>query len=134
LIAADTTVLVAAFSAWHIGHGAANAALGSKTRIPAHALIESYSVLTRLPPPHRAAPDAVASFLLERFPEPPLTLPAKSHRALVREVERLGLPGGMVYDALIAATARHASASLLTRDRRAIPVYEMLGADYVFVD
>jgi hypothetical protein len=40
----------------------------------AHAAVESYSVLTRLPPPHRAHPSIVHVFITGRFPEPFLTL------------------------------------------------------------
>ena len=35
-----------------------------------------------------------------------------------------------VYDALIAATVRHAGARLLTRDRRAANTYERFGVEY----
>lgn len=136
MIAADTTVVVAAFSSWHVAHEAAKSALDLDidTRLPAHALLESYSVLTRLPQPHRAAPRAVSEFLFERFRRPPLTLTARGHLDLVRQTASLELPGGMIYDALIAATAREAEAALLTRDRRAIPVYELLGVAYRFVE
>ncbi|HEX2798109.1 MAG TPA: VapC toxin family PIN domain ribonuclease, partial [Thermoanaerobaculia bacterium] len=41
--------------------------------------------------------------------------------------------GGAVYDALVAETARHAGATLLTRDRRAIAVYEKIGVTYELV-
>jgi predicted nucleic acid-binding protein len=44
-----------------------------------------------------------------------------------------GLAGGAIYDALIAATASRAGATLLSRDRRAAATYEMLGADYELV-
>jgi hypothetical protein len=56
LIAADTSLVVALFASWHEAHDAAREALPGEVRLPAHVLIESYSVLTRLPPPHRALP------------------------------------------------------------------------------
>lgn len=46
---------------------------------------------------------------------------------------RGGLAGGSVYDALIAWTAQRAGATLLTRDRRAVRVYEVLGAPFELV-
>ena len=49
-------------------------AMASRPRLIAHAAIESYSVLTRLPPPHRAHPSIVHAFITERFTEPFLTL------------------------------------------------------------
>lgn len=67
MLAVDTSVVVAAFATWHDGHGAALAALDRHPRLPAHVLLESYSVLTRLPPPHRTSPATASSFLELRF-------------------------------------------------------------------
>ncbi len=133
MIAIDTSVVVAAFASWHEAHGVALAVLARRPRIPAQVIAESYSVLTRLPPPHRAPPEVVVSFLAARFPGAPLTLPGSSHRTLLHELVRFGFAGGAVYDALVGATAQHAHAPLLTRDRRAILVYEALGVPYEFV-
>src|SRR5437764_361166 len=41
-----------------------------------------------------------------------------------------GIAGGSGYDALIAATVRHAGARLFTRDRRAANTYERFGVEY----
>lgn len=98
-----------------------------------HVLLESYSVLTRLPPPHRAAADLVEAFLAERFAEAMLTLPDQTSRILLKEAATAGIIGGAIYDALIGATARHARAILLTRDRRAIFTYERIGASYELI-
>lgn len=130
MIAADTSVVVAAFASWHEGHEAALRALRRGTRLPAQVLVESYSVLTRLPPPHRAAASVVEAFLAERFPGVPLTLPGGEYRALLRAMAAAEVAGGAIYDALIAATAKHWAAPLLTRDRRAAPTYEKVGARY----
>lgn len=127
MIAVDTSVVVAAFASWHEGNRIALGALARKPRLPAHVALETFSVLTRLPSPHRAPPDVVTAFLDARFSDPPLTLPAADHRRLLTEVTQAGLVGGAVYDALIGATARAAGATLLTRDRRALPIYEALG-------
>lgn len=130
MIAVDTSVVVAAFASWHEGHEAAAAALARRPRLPAHVAVETYSVLTRLPPPHRAAADLVIAFLDARFPGASLPLPGSAHDALLREAARRGISGGGVYDALVGATARHAGAVLLTRDRRASQVYDALGVRY----
>jgi predicted nucleic acid-binding protein len=129
VIAVDTSVVVASFASWHEGHGPAAAALARKPRIPAHALVEAYSVLTRLPPPHRAPPSLVAAFLADRFPQPPLALPPGAHLPLIALAASVGLPGGSIHDALIAATAKHARARLLTRDRRAAATYDHVGVE-----
>ena len=133
MIAVDTSVVVAAFASWHEGHEPAAAALARKPRVPGHVLVEAYSVLTRLPPPHRAPADLVAAFLAERFPEAPLVLPPRAHLELVLTSARSGLAGGAIYDALIAATVRHAGATLLTRDERARSVYDRMQVPYEIV-
>ena len=133
MIAVDTSVVVAAFASWHEANRAAVAVLLKKPRIPAHVLVETYSVLTRLPPPHRAASWIVVDFLSRSFPQAPLTLPAPAWRNLLEQVAEAGIAGGAAYDALIGATARHAKATLLTRDRRATAIYEKLGVSYELV-
>jgi len=133
LIAIDTSVVIAAFASWHEGHGVAAAALAKRPRLPAPVLIESYSVLTRLPAPHTAAAATVEEFLRDRFPRPPLVLPAKAYAPLLRTIASSGVRGGAVYDAVIGATARHANALLLTRDRRASATYQRLGVRFELV-
>ena len=125
--AADTSVVVAAFASWHEHHESARRVIDGGVRLIEHCALETYSVLTRLPPPHRS-PGAVArDFLRARFDQPFLRLSAAAYRAFV-----LGLPeqagsGGAAYDALVAATAAAAGAELLTCDRRAAAVYESYG-------
>ncbi len=133
MIAVDTSVVVAAFSSWHEGHRAALECLRRDPRLPAHVAIETFSVITRLPAPHRAPGKLVAEFLRQRFRSPLLTLPTSRHLRLIEEAVAAGLAGGAVYDALIAATARHAGATLLSRDRRAAATYEVLGVKYELV-
>jgi predicted nucleic acid-binding protein len=133
VIAVDTSVVVAGFASWHVGHKPALAALARGPRVPAHVLLEAYSVLTRLPPPHRAPADVVSAFLRERFGEAPLSLPPRAYLELVVSMAGAGLTGGAIYDALIASCARNAGATLLTRDERALPVYERVGVRYELV-
>lgn len=116
MIAVDTSVVVAAFAVWHEGHAAAIAAVARKPRVPAHVLVEAYSVLTRLPPPHRAP----ASFWPRGSAGVPLALPPRAHFRLIERAAAAGLTGGSIHDALIAATVIHARARLLTRDRRVL--------------
>jgi len=134
VIAVDTSVVVAGLASWHEAHTAARRALARQPRLPAHAALETYSVLTRLPPPHRFAPGLVGELLAAQFPEPLLTLPGRQHESLIAIAVEAGVTGGAIYDALVAATAKHAGATLLTRDRRAIPVYELVGASFEFVE
>jgi predicted nucleic acid-binding protein len=125
--AADTSVVVAAFASWHEHHEAARSALDRGLRLIEHCALETYSVLTRLPPPHRSPSAVVRDFIRARFPQPFLRLNARAHRAFV-----LGLPdhevtGGAAYDALVAATAAGCGAELVTCDRRAAIVYDSYG-------
>ena len=130
MIAVDTSVVVALFASWHEAHESAREAVPGEAHLPAHVLLESYSVLTRLPPPHRAAADIVEVFLGARFEPKLLALPPAAHRSLVRSSAAQGISGGRVYDALIAATAKRAGATLLTRDRRAASTYEAVGVRF----
>lgn len=44
-----------------------------------------------------------------------------------------GIRGGALYDALVGATAAHHRRVLLTADRRATPVYRVLGVAVEYV-
>lgn len=134
MIAVDTSIVVPASASWHEGHESAVAVLERSPLLPAHAAIETFSVITRLPHPHRVAPDVAVAFLRSRFPEPVLTLSAQSHEDLLADLARFKVVGGSVYDAVIAATAKAAGATLLSRDRRALPIYELIGAAFELLE
>ena len=125
--AADTSVVIAAFASWHERHDAARRALDEGLRLIEHCSLETYSVLTRLPPPHRAPGDVVRDFIAARFPAPLLRLSAREYHKFLLELPQHEIAGGGAYDALVAATAAAHSAELVTCDRRAIPVYERYG-------
>lgn len=129
MIAVDTSVAVAAFGDWHRRNDEARAVLDEGAALPAHALLETYSVLTAFPPPHRAAPSLVDAWLYDRF----LTIlepPAPSdQRDLVHRLASTGRTGGAIYDAIVALTAKLAGAVLVTADARAAPVYDLIGVD-----
>ncbi len=125
--AADTSLVIAAFASWHEGHEAARRALDGGLRLIEHCALETYSVLTRLPPPHRASAVVVRDFIETRFPRPFLRLSAKAYRDFVLGLPAQGVSGGATYDALVAATAAGCGAELVTCDRRALPVYERYG-------
>lgn len=126
----DTSVLVAAIAAWHPDHRSARVELQKSVRaVPTHVLLECYSVLTRLPAPHRVSPGD-AGAVLAGLDLVPIALPPKQHLALVPRLAREGIRGGATYDALIAATAAHHGLDLLTRDRRARSTYDALGVSY----
>ncbi len=98
-----------------------------------HVVLETYSVLTRLPPPNRIAAELARSYIESVFAFPPLTLSSDGYAELLSFVAAEGIVGGAVYDALVAATAREAGVLLLSLDRRAAAVYERVGVDYRIV-
>ncbi|MGQ0429500.1 MAG: type II toxin-antitoxin system VapC family toxin [Gammaproteobacteria bacterium] len=125
--AADSSVVVAGFASWHSEHEAARRALDAGLRLIDHCALETFSVLTRLPPPHRVAAVLVREFLAARFPQPYLRLDEPAFRAFVGGLDAMGIAGGSVYDALVAATAAAYGIELVTCDRRALPTYERYG-------
>jgi hypothetical protein len=125
--AVDSSVVVAAFASWHEHHVIAQKAMASRPRLVAHAALESYSVLTRLPPPHRAQPSIVHTFITERFTDPFLTLSETGYQELLATVAASQILGGPTYDALIAFTAAEHQATLMSLDQRAAATYEAIG-------
>lgn len=125
--ALDTSVAVPALVEWHDAHEAVVAALQPDDRLPAHAALETYSVLTRLPAPLRVAPARAAEVLRARFPPPYLALPPEEFDALVERLSNNGVHGGAVYDGLVGTSAAAAERPLLTRDTRASTTYRALG-------
>ncbi|HEX8010976.1 MAG TPA: type II toxin-antitoxin system VapC family toxin [Casimicrobiaceae bacterium] len=126
--AADTSVVIAAFASWHEYHDPARRALDAGLKLIEHCALESYSVLTRLPPPHRTSGSVARDFLEARFPQPWLRLSAQTYRDFVSGLPGRTVTGGTAYDALVAATAVDGGVELLTCDRRALPIYERYGA------
>ncbi|MGH8141450.1 MAG: type II toxin-antitoxin system VapC family toxin [Steroidobacteraceae bacterium] len=132
--AADTSVVVAAFASWHEHHDRARDALDDGARLIDHCALETYSVLTRLPPPHRSASGVVREFLRLRFSEPYLRLDARAYREFIFGLPERGITGGAVYDAVVAATAMSHSAELISCDRRALATYEKYGVQVRLLD
>lgn len=124
----DASAIVAAFAPWHPHHKPALEALHGSVDLVAHAELEAYSVLTRLPPPFRVDPSLAAEYLDLRFTGSRHVLPSTARRRFTSRLAASGIAGGRVYDALIAATAMERQLTLITCDRRARDVYERVGA------
>lgn len=122
----DTSIAVALAVSGHEAHGQLIKGLeGLTLGLSGHAAFETYSVLTRLPPPKRLPPAAVARLLAANFPQSRFIGPEATQRLLVKLPE-LGIAGGSVYDALVAAAAVDHNLCLVTRDRRALETYRAL--------
>ncbi len=119
--------MVAAVCGWHVRHAAAAAAIegrldrGERMTIAAHAIAETYAVLTRLPAPHRLAPSDAWTLVRANFVDHAslVTLDGAAHVAVLEGLAGEGVGGGRTYDALIAACASASRAkALLTFNRR----------------
>jgi len=133
VIAVDSSIAVPALLSWHEFHDVARVATVGAA-IPAHAMLETYSVLTRMA--GRLAPEHALELLEGRFREDVVLVPTQALAlSLVRRSAEAGLYGGAVYDALIGWTAAEHSRRLVTLDARAARNYsaadiqvELLGA------
>jgi predicted nucleic acid-binding protein len=120
-VALDTSVVIAALLSWHESHEAAAAALEDALADPAGAvlplpaLVEAYSVMTRLPAPHRLRPGDAAEVLRSSLCGRArlVTLDEAGAWLLIASLADSGIAGGRAYDALIAACARAAPAERL---------------------
>lgn len=128
----DTSVLVAVLASWHEAHAAVRSAVRDIAVVPAHVLVETYSVLTRLPGPERV-PASAAATALASLAWTPVTLPAEVHLDTVQSLAAAGISGGAANDGIIADTAAHHGLTLLTRDARARRTYDALDVSHRLV-
>lgn len=124
----DTSVVIAVLAPWHPEHERSRDAAGQITQIGAHVLLESYSVLTRLP--HGRLDARTAADALAALPWGVVDLPAAVRSTFVQRLAQVGVLGGAVYDGLVGLTAAEHGLTLLTRDRRARRTYDALGVAY----
>lgn len=127
LTAVDTSVAVPLLVSTHAAHeDVRDWARGRSLTLSGHALVETYSVLTRLPGDARVTPpDAVA--LIDASFDDAVLLDGEASRAIHRELADRGIAGGAVYDGLVGAAARSRDLTLATRDARARTTYEAVG-------
>jgi predicted nucleic acid-binding protein len=113
--------MIAAVCSWHERHPEAVAEIeerlerGERLTVAAHALVEAYAVLTRLPPPHRLAPADAWTLVKANFVEPAtvVALGGPAYVKLAGHLAAAGVRGGRCYDAVIGACAEQASADTL---------------------
>lgn len=123
----DTSVAVALTVTDHEHHQTTLRAVGDlRLGLAGHAAFETFSVLSRLPPPARRTPAAVTRLLAGNFPHSKF-LGARAAASLLGELHALGIAGGAVYDALVGAAAKEHGLALATRDLRALETYRALG-------
>ena len=129
----DTSVAVALVVGDHDHHDAVAAAVGARRLgLAGHAAFETFSVLTRLPPPARRPASVVEQVLRSNFPASRF-LGSADTSALLDRLAGLGIAGGAVYDALVGAVSVAESIPLVTRDTRAVEVYRALDVDFELI-
>ncbi len=133
-LTADTSVVVPSLLAWHELHARAASAVKGMRSLPAHTLVESFAVLSRLPAPRALRPSMAHRLLEHSFPEEPFTLSPSGHLAAIRRLADAEVGGGRIYDAIIGAAAAEAGVRLLTADRRALSTYALVGASVDLVE
>lgn len=125
----DTSVAVALVVGGHEAHRRVLDELdGQSLGLAGHAWFETFSVLTRLPPPARRSPSDVLRLLRHNFPGSRF-LPEAEAVDLTERLVSLGVAGGNVYDALVGAAAAHHDLPLVSRDHRAVPLYRRMNVD-----
>jgi predicted nucleic acid-binding protein len=114
----DSSVLVPALLPDHVHHARSFAAFAAASRknagCAAHSLAEVYSTLTRYPGKQRLSAESAA--LLVQEVEHRLTLvglDGDEYLAAINRIAGMGIVGGAVYDALIAACAAKAKADMV---------------------
>jgi predicted nucleic acid-binding protein len=128
VIAVDASVAVPLVVSNHRAHpGVVRWWDGRPVALSAHALVETYSVLTRLPGDARLSAADAATVLGERF-EAPLLLADDDAARLPQLLAAKGIAGGAVYDAIIGMAALGKGCVLATRDARAAGTYQLIGA------
>jgi predicted nucleic acid-binding protein len=125
----DTSAAVPLVVTGHAAHPATLDALdGRVLGLAGHAWFETFSVLTRLPPPARRAPAEVVVILEHNFPFSHF-LGMEAARHLRLRLDALRVSGGAVYDALVGAAAAERGLPLVSRDRRAAELYRSLDVE-----
>jgi predicted nucleic acid-binding protein len=133
--AVDSNVIIAALLSWHEHHHAAHEMLSvalsenNELVVPLQSLIESYSVMTRLPPPHRVSSEDAVGALKGTFKRRAriTSLDSRNVWTWLAQIASDRITGGRVYDGLIATSAINAGAThILTLNRRH---FELFGED-----
>jgi len=120
-IALDSSYLIALLCDWHANHHRTLRsyqhwhARDAQIVLPVHAILECYSVLTRIPAPYRLPSDIARQTIEESFARTSFVVGVKAGGVWERigNLARLGIGGGQVYDALIAWSAADAAATVL---------------------
>jgi len=136
--AVDTSVVVAALLGWHEEHSPAHAALeaglaAGRLIVPAPVIVEVYSVMTRLPAPHRISPRDAVALLNDTFHDVAvIALEPREIWKLIAWLDERKVTGGRAYDGHILACAKKGRAGrLLTLNARDFLAFDEAGIEIV---
>jgi predicted nucleic acid-binding protein len=116
--ALDTSVILAGLLGWHERHRVASAVLSSllesegRIVLPLQSLVEAYSVMTRLPAPHRLSPGSALRILEGSLRGRVIVVGLEGDEGwrCLEDLVRSSIAGGTSYDGLILACARKGDA------------------------
>ena len=135
----DTNLLIALMLDWHIHHAKVLQATEYIFKkevpiVPIPVFTECYSVLTRLPPPHRLSPTHAETLLRNNFKKRILLAPFPQDHLwnYIALLEKDQIAGGKTYDAQILFCAQHAGATrLLTLNDKDFRVLTHWGVEII---
>lgn len=123
----DTSVLVAGFVESHPEHKTVIRWFKKVNKgeislvVAAHSLAECYAVLTKLPLSPKILPSVAQHLILENISKlgKSVSLAGDDYLSIILRLSKLGLSGGIIYDAILLKTAEKAKAKhLLTLNIR----------------
>jgi predicted nucleic acid-binding protein len=120
-IGVDTSCLVPLISSWHEHHGATLSSLEALKEqnhtliVATHAVLECFSVLTRLPERIRIPPREASERLFENIAQnfQMAGIDPDTCWSAIRHMSYRDLRGGLIYDAIIAHSCASAGATVL---------------------
>ena len=136
----DSNYLICLLQSWNPHHQATLADLDRRLNarhllhlIP-HTLLETFSVMTRMPEPFRKPPALVNELMTLNFRDFPLidVPPSEEAWRLIADLAQKGLGGGQTYDRWIARSAHHGGMrQLVTWNAKHFEPHDLRGLEIV---
>jgi toxin FitB len=130
--ACDISVALPALVSGHSAHVACRHVVVDRSpALAGHAVVQLYTALTRLPLPDRVKPEVALRIVEQAFPN--WLDRQRSTADILRALASSGLGGPAVIDGLVGLSSAYVGATILTRNGRAIRVYEALNVPFEVV-
>ena len=126
----DTSAALALVNPGHVLREAVSRRVrGYRLGLAGHAAYETYSVLTRWPPPHRISAAVAHQAIEANFPAT-RHLDADRGSSALSLLAAAGVAAGAVYDGLVALAALAEDQLLISCDQRAVNTYRAVGVRF----